>query len=73
MYFFDSNRRITYFWRTKTSLEPDWLKERVGVLYVLEAKLNLKRRASLPSSFWGAYPGTIHQVVSPDNYMDFLL
>lgn len=66
-------RSNVYFWRTTTGLELDWLEERGGALHAFEAKWNPKRRALLPASFREAYPGTIHQVVSPDNYLDFLL
>lgn len=62
-----------YFWRTTTGMEIDWLEERGGIIHAFEAKWNPKRRASLPKSFLEAYPGTVHQVVSPENYMNFLL
>ncbi|EOZ99648.1 hypothetical protein A33Q_0329 [Indibacter alkaliphilus LW1] len=44
-----------------------------GTIDAFEAKWNPKRRASLPKSFLEAYPGTVHQVISTENYMNFLL
>ncbi len=63
----------SYFWRTTTGMELDWLEERAGVIHAFEAKWNPNRRASLPSGFLKNYPDTVYQTVSPDNYMDFLL
>lgn len=62
-----------YFWRTTTGMKLDWLEERAGVIYAFEAKWNPKRKASLPPAFLESYPGTVYQVVTPDNYTDFLL
>lgn len=62
-----------YFWRTTTGMELDWLEEKSGMIHAFEAKWNPNRRASLPSGFLGSYPGTVYQVVTPDNYTDFLL
>ncbi|MGY6521796.1 MAG: hypothetical protein ACXIUD_08720 [Mongoliitalea sp.] len=62
-----------YFWRTTTGMELDWLEEKGGVIYAFEAKWNPNRRASLPSAFLESYPGTVYQVVTRDNYTDFLL
>ncbi|EKB48918.1 hypothetical protein B879_02486 [Cecembia lonarensis LW9] len=56
MYFFDYDRRITYFWRTTNSLELDWLEERGAVLHAFETKWNPKRRALLPASFGRLIP-----------------
>lgn len=62
-----------YFWRTTTGMELDWLEERGGMIHAFEAKWNPKRRASLPSGFLESYPGTVYNVVTPENYMEFLL
>lgn len=62
-----------YFWRTTTGMELDWLEERGGVIHAFEAKWNPKRRATLPAGFGAAYPNTVYEKVTPDNYLDFLV
>ncbi|QJD77252.1 ATP-binding protein [Spirosoma rhododendri] len=62
-----------YFWRTTQQQEIDWLEEEQGKLTAFEFKWNVRAKARFPATFQQAYPGTDMNVVSPDNYMAFLL
>ena len=62
-----------YFWRTHTQNEIDLVEERDGRLTAFEMKWNGKTKAKMPSAFATSYPETTFHVVTPDNYMDFML
>ncbi|WP_157579056.1 ATP-binding protein [Spirosoma montaniterrae] len=69
-----ANRRPNYyFWRTTQQQEIDWLEEEQGALRAFEFKWNPKAKARFPASFRAAYPDASTSVVSPDNYMQWLL
>ena len=63
----------SYFWRSKTKQEIDYIEETDGQLSAVEVKWNPKRRATLPSSFSKAYADVDFKVVTQDNYEGFLL
>jgi predicted AAA+ superfamily ATPase len=63
----------TYFWRTFTQQEIDYIEERDGRLYAFEFKWNENKKPKLPAAFAEAYPEHQYQVVSPANYPDFIL
>ncbi|GHT16082.1 ATPase [Bacteroidia bacterium] len=62
----------TYFWRTHTMQEIDYIEEREGKLFAYEFKYNEHRRAKLPISFADAYPENEFEVVNRTNYLEFL-
>lgn len=63
-----------YFWRTTQQQEIDLLEEIDGQLYAFEFKWNLKStKDKIPRSFTNHYPKAITQIITPENYMDFLL
>ncbi len=62
----------TYFWRTHSQQEIDYLEERNGTLYAFELKWNEQRKSKLPASFAGAYPNYLFEVVTPSNYLNYL-
>ncbi|MBD2757654.1 ATP-binding protein [Spirosoma validum] len=66
-------RSAYYFWRTTQQQEIDWLEEERGQLRAFEFKWNPKAKARFPASFQEAYPNTEMAVVSPDNYMNWLI
>lgn len=66
-------RPAYYFWRTTQQQEIDWLEEEGGRLKVFEFKWNPKAKARFPTSFQEAYPNSQLAVVSPENYMDWLI
>ena len=61
-----------YFWRTHEQKEIDLVEETDGMLHAYDFKWNGKARASLPAVFASAYPGTVLDIVTPDNYFPFI-
>jgi len=62
-----------YFWRTHTQQEIDWVEERGGHLHAYEFKWKKGSNAKAPASWVRAYPDATFQVVTPNNYLDFIL
>ena len=60
-----------YFWRTQQQQEVDLIEEKDGLLTAFEFKWH-KPNAKLPKAFSSTYPNTPFQVVTPDNYNDFV-
>ncbi|MDR1973889.1 MAG: ATP-binding protein [Bacteroidales bacterium] len=63
----------TYFWRTNTQQEIDYIEEQDGLLSAFEIKWNMKKKVKLPNSFADAYPNHKFVVVNQENYFDFIL
>ena len=63
----------SYFWRSKTKQEIDYIEEIDGKLSAVEMKWNPNRKAALPLSFAKSYGDVDFKVVTQDNYEGFLL
>lgn len=63
----------SYFWRTHAQQEIDYLEERDGTLYAYEFKWNPKKKAKLSKAFERAYTDHTFEVITPDNYYDFIV
>ncbi len=63
----------TYFWRTHTGQEIDYLEERDGKLFAYEFKWNQNKKAKLPKAFNEAYEQVEFQVITSANYEQFLM
>ena len=61
----------TYFWRTMQQSEIDLIEEMDGKLTAFEFKWGNKK-SKMPQSFSENYPETHFEIVSPDNYIDFV-
>jgi uncharacterized protein len=61
-----------YFWRTYDKQEIDLIEERGGKLYGYEFKLN-PRKAKAPKAWIEAYPESEFQVISKENFLEFLI
>jgi predicted AAA+ superfamily ATPase len=61
-----------YFWRTYDQQEIDLVEERDGRLFGYELKWSSRRGAGRPRSWRAAYPSAEFEVVTPDNYLDFV-
>lgn len=61
-----------YFWRTHDQKEIDLIEEEDGMLRTYEFKWNGKVKAKQPITFVAAYPNSTFNVVSPDNYWEFI-
>jgi predicted AAA+ superfamily ATPase len=62
-----------YFWRTYDQQELDWLEEENGILNGFEFKWNDNRKVKIPTAFAKAYPDAKFEVISKQNYLDFIL
>lgn len=63
-----------YFWRTTTQQEIDLIEESGGTFQLFEMKWNPRRVSTKPpSEFTKGYGEMPFSVVTPDNYLDFLL
>ena len=63
----------SYFWRSTTKQEIDYIEDIDGQLTAVEFKWNPKRKAALPLSFSRAYADTDFKVITRYNYECFLL
>lgn len=61
-----------YFWRTHDQKEIDLIEEEDGMLKTYEFKWSGKVKAKQPASFASAYPDSSFQVISTDNYWEFV-
>jgi len=61
-----------YFWRTYDRKEIDFVEERGGHIYGFELKW--KKRREKPPREWGeAYPNASYQIVTRENYLEFII
>lgn len=65
----------SYFWRTTTQVEIDFVEERDGKLMAYEFKWNprIKGRRSMPTAFAESYPESSFEVITPENIEEFVL
>jgi uncharacterized protein len=65
----------TWFWRTTTKVEIDYLEDHDGQLSAYEFKWNPLKNKTVkpPESFMDAYPGSKFNVITPQNIETFLL
>jgi hypothetical protein len=61
-----------YFWRTYTQQEIDLVEERDGSLYGYECKWTARKQVKAPASWLAAYPNASYEVITSENYLDFL-
>ena len=61
-----------YFWRTYNRKEIDFVEERGGHLYGFEMKWT-KRRNNPPKEWIDTYSNASYQVISRDNYLEFIV
>jgi len=62
-----------FFWRTKAQQEIDYIEERGGKLHAYEFKWNENAKYKFPATFLKAYPKSQTQVITPNNFDDFIL
>lgn len=63
-----------YFWRTKGQQEIDYIEEADGGFNVFEMKWNPnKSNASIPKSFLESYPVSSTAIVTPENYLEYVI
>lgn len=62
----------SYFWRTHTGAELDYVEEKNGTLYGFEFKSGDKT-TKIPAGWKKAYPESKFQCVNKNNYLEFIL
>ncbi|MCF8262578.1 MAG: DUF4143 domain-containing protein [Melioribacteraceae bacterium] len=74
MKFNEYNQRFinSYFWRTHSRQEIDYIEEYDGILHAYEFKWNQKSRVSFPKSFIKAYPNSEFKIIHRENYEEFI-
>jgi uncharacterized protein len=61
----------TYFWRTYDQQEIDLIEERDGKLFAYEFKYG-NNNVKMPKAFKNAYPDAVFQIITTDNFMNFI-
>jgi predicted AAA+ superfamily ATPase len=61
-----------YYWRTYSQQEIDMVEDRDGILTGFECKWSPRRLPKTPKAWMEGYPNTGYEVVTPENYLDFL-
>ncbi len=61
-----------YFWRTWDKKEIDLVEEREGKLFGYEFKWSPKKKIKPPTAWLKAYPNAQWQVITPQNYLNFI-
>ncbi|PKN71695.1 MAG: hypothetical protein CVU54_01340 [Deltaproteobacteria bacterium HGW-Deltaproteobacteria-12] len=61
-----------YFWRTYDGKEIDYVEERDGGLFGFECKWTSKKKNKPPKKWLESYPGATFELVTTDNYLDFV-
>ena len=61
-----------YFWRTYQQQEIDWIEEREGKLHAYEIKWNDRKKPKVPSAWIKAYPDSSYNVITPENYLEWI-
>ena len=62
-----------YFWRTIQQQEIDFIEESDGQITAFEIKWNENKKVKFPTSFTSAYSIKDTFVVTPNNYLEYLL
>lgn len=60
-----------YFWRTWDQKEVDFVEEREGKIFGYEFKYSPNKKR-LPKEFLDTYPNATLEIISQDNYLDFI-
>ena len=61
-----------YFWRTYDQKEIDLVEEREGKLFGYEFKYSPKKLPKAPKDWLGTYSNANYEVITPENYLDFI-
>ena len=62
----------SYFWRTQLQQEVDYVEDIDGVLHAYEFKWSKAKQPRLTETFAKNYPDHTFEVVSPENYQEFV-
>lgn len=60
----------TYFWRTYSKKEIDYIEEQGGALYAFECKWKLPTKTLAPNEWTALYGQTPYHIETPENFID---
>jgi predicted AAA+ superfamily ATPase len=63
----------SYFWRTYQGQEVDFIEDCENQLSAFETKWSKTKKVTVPSSWKTNYPNASFNVITPKNYLDFLI
>ena len=66
------NYAQSFFWRTHSQQEIDYVEEEDGRLSAYEFKWNINSKAKEPKLFKETYPESTFQTITPNNYWHFI-
>ena len=69
---FEENLAAHYFWRNHQQQEIDLIEERDGKLFGYEFKWG-KKTIKPPRRWSEDYPGSGFEVITPENYLNFIV
>lgn len=61
-----------FYWRNRSKQEIDLIEESSDTVKAFEFKFSSNKTVSIPKSFEQLYPGTVLQVVNPENFISLL-
>jgi len=71
---YNAKNCLSYFWRSKSQQEIDYVEEYNGIITPVEFKFSQDKadKVKLPKAFQEQYSPTTFDVVTPENYLDWL-
>lgn len=73
-YHYNGRYLNSYFWRTTQQQEIDYIEEMDGAFTAFEMKWNPRKSGTaFPSTFTNAYPVADKAIITPDNYLEWLV
>ena len=70
---YSNNYATSWFWRTQTQQEIDYIEEQDGHISAFEFKWSPIAKIKQPKTFHDAYPNSSFDVIHKDNIINFLL
>lgn len=62
----------TYFWRTHSGAELDYVEEKDGRLSGYAFKWNPRKKARPPKTWLNTYAGATWELIHPENFLSFV-
>jgi len=62
-----------YFWRTSSQQEIDYIEEKDGSISGFEFSWTERKKKKIPATFLNAYPESKTEIITRENYTDFLI
>jgi predicted AAA+ superfamily ATPase len=63
----------SYFWRTYQGQEIDFIEDFENKLSAFETKWSTTKKVTIPTNWKQSYPDSSFHVITPENYLDFVI